>query len=613
MELKKKMTDKKTKSKNYSKKIFICQGTGCMSSKSEEIRKRFETEIVKAGLQDKVQVSFTGCHGFCAQGPLVFIKPEGTLYCKVKIENVDTIVESHIKNNSPVEDLFYKDPKTGKSIEKYMDIEFYKKQQRTILANCGQINPEIIEEYLHVGGYSGLQKALTMKPKEVIDDIKKSGLRGRGGAGFPTGLKWEFCHNAPGNKKYVICNADEGDPGAFMDRSILEADPHSVLEGMIIGGYAIGASNGIIYVRAEYPLAVKRFRKAVEDARESGFLGENILGNGFSFDVSIQEGAGAFVCGEETALIASIEGNRGTPRPRPPFPATSGLWGKPTNINNVKTWAAASWIFKNSVEAFRKIGVETSPGTAIFSLTGKVKNSGLIEVPMGTTLREIIFGIGGGILNDREFKAVQTGGPSGGCLPVSKLDIPVDFDSLQKEGSIMGSGGMIVADEDTCMVDLARYFLSFTQKESCGKCTPCREGTLRALEILERITHGEADLQDIDDLEELCKVIKETSLCALGQTAPNPVLSTIKFFRDEYEEHITGLLCRGRTCTELFTFAIEQDKCIRCGLCARLCPVDAIIGSKDTMFRIDCRLCTHCQICYNRCPKEAIKKVSGKC
>ncbi|MHA1408212.1 MAG: NADH-quinone oxidoreductase subunit NuoF, partial [Candidatus Heimdallarchaeaceae archaeon] len=551
------MTTNNKKEKLERRKVFVCQGTGCMSSNSAEIREKLENEVKKAGLDSEVEVSFTGCHGFCAQGPLVYIQPEDTLYCKVKVDDVEKIVQSHLRDNVPISDLFYKDPETGERVEKYTDITFYSKQKRIILGNCGHINPEIIEEYINVGGYSGLKKALSLKPEEVIETIKESGLRGRGGAGFPTGLKWEFCRKAPGEEKYVICNADEGDPGAFMDRSILEADPHSVLEGMVIGAYAIGASRGFIYVRAEYPLAIKRFKKAVEDAREHNFLGENICGSGFSFDISIQEGAGAFVCGEETALIASIEGKRGTPRPRPPFPATSGLWGKPTNINNVKSWAAAAWIFKNSVEAFRSIGVESSTGTAIFSLTGRVKNSGLIEVPMGTTLREIIFGIGEGIPDNKKFKAVQTGGPSGGCLPESMLDIPVDFDSLQAAGSIMGSGGMIVADEDTCMVDLARYFLSFTQKESCGKCTPCREGTLRALEILERITRGEGKISDLDELEDLCNVIKDTSLCALGQTAPNPVLSTLKHFRDEYVEHIEEKKCRAKVCSNLFHFKID--------------------------------------------------------
>lgn len=597
--------------KTSEKRILICQGTGCMSSKSDEIRKKFEILVKEKGLEEKIDVSFTGCHGFCAQGPLVFMKPEGTLYCKVKLENVETIVESHLINNKPVEEFFYEDPKTGKKIENYIDVEFYEKQKRTLLANCGHINPENIDEYIKIGGYSGLRKALTLKPIEVIEKIKESGLRGRGGAGFPTGLKWEFCHKAPGNEKYVICNGDEGDPGAFMDRSILEADPHSVLEGMIIGGYAIGASKGVIYIRAEYPLAVRRFRKAVKDAQENGFLGEKILNSDFSFSLKIQEGAGAFVCGEETALIASIEGRRGMPRPRPPFPASSGLWGKPTNINNVKSWAAAAWIFKNSVEAFRKIGVDNSPGTAIFSLTGKVKNSGLIEVPMGTTLREIIFGIGGGILDDKKFKAVQTGGPSGGCLPESKLDLPVDFDSLQAAGSIMGSGGMVVADEDTCMVDLSKYFLSFTQKESCGKCTPCREGTLRALEILERITKGEAEITDLDELEKLSRIIKDTSLCGLGQTAPNPVLSTLEYFRDEYEEHIKDKVCRARVCADLMHYQIDQEICIKCGVCANVCPVSAIPGNKETGFHIETRLCTRCAMCYTRCPKNAIFKFTG--
>ena len=598
-------------SKTSKKQILICEGTGCMSSKSDEIRKKFELLIKEKGLEDKINVSFTGCHGFCAQGPLVFMKPEGTLYCKVKIENVETIVESHLIDNKPVEELFYEDPKTGKRIENYIDVEFYEKQKRTLLANCGHINPENIDEYINLGGYSGLRKALTLKPIEVIEAIKESGLRGRGGAGFPTGLKWEFCYKAPGDEKYIICNGDEGDPGAFMDRSILEADPHSVLEGMIIGGYAIGASKGVVYIRAEYPLAVQRFRKAVKDAQEHGFLGEKILDSDFSFSLKIQEGAGAFVCGEETALIASIEGRRGMPRPRPPFPATSGLWGKPTNINNVKSWAAAAWIFKNGVEAFRKIGVDNSPGTAIFSLTGKVKNSGLIEVPMGTTLREIIFGIGGGILDDKKFKAVQTGGPSGGCLPESKLDLPVDFDSLQAAGSIMGSGGMVVADEDTCMVDLSKYFLAFTQKESCGKCTPCREGTLRALEILDRITKGEAEIADLDELEKLSRIIKDTSLCGLGQTAPNPVLSTLEYFRDEYEEHIKDKVCRARVCVDLMHYQIDQEICIKCGVCANVCPVSAIPGNKETGFHIETRLCTRCAMCYTRCPKNAIFKFAG--
>jgi len=593
------------------KQILICEGTGCKSSKSHEIREKLSLLIDEKGLEDEVSVSFTGCHGFCAQGPLVIVKPEGTLYCKVKLENAEEIIESHIINNTPVEELFYHDPKTGLKIEKYEEIEFYEKQKRILLANCGQINPEVIEEYIETGGYSGLRKALAMKPIEVIEVIKESGLRGRGGAGFPTGLKWEFCYKAPGDVKYVICNADEGDPGAFMDRSILEADPHSVLEGMLIGGYAIGASHGVIYVRAEYPLAIIRFKKAVEDAMKHGFLGENVLDSGFSFHLKIQEGAGAFVCGEETALMASVEGKRGMPRPRPPYPAIEGLWGKPTNINNVKSWAAAAWIFKHDVKSFREIGVEKSPGTAIFSLTGKVKNSGLIEVPMGTTLREIIFGIGGGIIEDREFKAVQTGGPSGGCLPESKLDLPVDFDSLQAAGSIMGSGGMVVADEDTCMVDLAKYFLSFTQKESCGKCTPCREGTLRALEILERITSGDAELSDIDDLEQLSKIIKDTSLCALGQTAPNPVLSTIKYFRDEYEEHITEKRCRARVCADLMHYQIDPELCIKCGICAKVCPVSAIPGSKETGYHIETRICTRCAMCYTRCPKDAIFKFPG--
>jgi len=590
------------------RKILICEGTGCLSSKSDLIKFRFEEEIKKAKLKD-VEVTFTGCHGFCAQGPIVSILPEDTLYVKVTVDDVPDIVESHLVNNKPVEKLFYEDPSTHTKIERYHDILFYKKQQRLILSRCGQINPERIQEYIDMGGYSGLSKALKSSPEEVIDIVKGSGLRGRGGAGFPTGLKWEFCYKAKGDEKYVICNADEGDPGAFMDRSILEADPHSVIEGMTIGAYAIGSSKGFIYVRAEYPLAVKRFRKAVEDAHSHGYLGENILGSGFSFDINIKEGAGAFVCGEETALIASIEGKRGMPVSKPPYPAEHGLWGKPTNINNVKTWAFVSWILRNGHEEFRKIGTESSPGTAIFSLTGKIKNSGLIEVPMGTKLREIIYELGGGVLDDKEFKAVQTGGPSGGCLPKELLDIPVDFESFKEADSIMGSGGMVVVDEETCIVDLAKYFLKFTQSESCGKCVPCRIGTMQLLNICTRITEGKATLEDLDTLEELAHTVVDGSLCNLGKTAPNPVISTLRYFKDEYLAHIVDKRCPAKVCKALINYKVVEEACIGCQRCKRNCPVDAITGEKKEPHFIDTSICIKCGLCYENCPTDAIIKV----
>jgi NADH:ubiquinone oxidoreductase subunit F (NADH-binding)/(2Fe-2S) ferredoxin/Pyruvate/2-oxoacid:ferredoxin oxidoreductase delta subunit len=554
-----------------------------------------------------VKIEISGCDGYCSQGPKILIEPDDIFYTQLKEQNIDQIVGSHLENNETIRELTYFDPKSQEYVTNYGEIPFYKKQKRMILDNCGKINPEKIDDYLEVGGYTALRNALTMSQQEIIDIIKKSGLRGRGGAGFSTGLKWEFCFNAPGKEKYVIINADEGDPGAFMDRSILEADPHSVLEGLIIGGYAIGASHGMIYIRSEYPLAIERFKKTIESAKEHGFLGENILSSAFSFDVSIHKGAGAFVCGEETALIASIEGLRGQPRQRPPFPATSGLWGKPTNINNVKSWAFVTWILKNGWEEFRKVGVENSPGTAIFSLTGKIKNAGLIEVAMGTTLREIIFDIGGGILNDRQFKAVQTGGPSGGCLPSSLLDTPVDYDSMAMVHSIMGSGGMVVIDEDNCIVDFAKYFLKFTQKESCGKCVPCREGTLRALEILDKITEGNAEISDFDDLLELCEIIKVTSLCGLGQSAPNPVLSTLRYFKEEYLEHIIYKKCRAGVCPPLFKFIIDDDECNNCSRCKTGCSFNAISGSKETGFLIHDEICEGCRVCFETCPTKAIK------
>ena len=532
------------------KVIFVCQGTGCVSGGSDTVYEALKAEAAKQKLSD-VEVDFTGCHGFCEQGPNVVIEPEGIFYTHVEPEDAQEIITSHIKNGRPVERLFYRDPVTGQSIPYYSEINFYKKQQRVVLRNCGHINPEKIDHYIDRGGYRSLRKTLLMMSEEVIEEIKKSGLRGRGGAGFPTGRKWEFCRNSPGDMKYVICNADEGDPGAFMDRSILEADPHSVIEGLTIAGYAMGAKEGYVYVRAEYPLAVKRFLIALDQAKEKGFLGDNILGTDFSFKIHVKEGAGAFVCGEETALLASIESKRGMPRPRPPFPAQSGLDGKPSNINNVKTLASVPVIIDKGAEWFAGLGTEKSKGTAVFAITGKIANSGLVEVPMGTPLSTVIFDIGGGIPRGKRFKAVQTGGPSGGCISTQFIDTPVDYDSLAKLGSIMGSGGMVVMDEATCMVEVARYFLSFTQAESCGKCVPCRLGTRQMLEILTRITQGKGRDADIDTLLTIAKTVKECSLCGLGQTCPNPVLTTINYFRDEYEAHIKEKKCPAAVCDSL--------------------------------------------------------------
>lgn len=531
--------------------VFVCQGTGCLSAGSDAVYDALRAELERQHVKDAT-VDFSGCHGFCEQGPNVVVEPDGIFYTRVEGEDAAEIVSSHLRQGKPVERLFYCDPITGQAMPHYSDIKFYKGQQRIILRNCGHINPEKIDDYISHGGYRALEKALLrMKPQGVIDEVAKAGLRGRGGAGFPTARKWEFCRNAPGEQKYVICNADEGDPGAFMDRSILEADPHAVIEGLVIAGYAIGATEGYIYVRAEYPLAVKRFRTALEQAQERGFLGKNILGSGFNFAVHVKEGAGAFVCGEETALIASIESKRGMPRPRPPFPAQSGLDGKPTIINNVKTLATVPVIIDRGAEWFASLGTEKSKGTAVFALTGKIANSGLVEVPMGTPLSHIIFDIGGGIPRGKRFKAVQTGGPSGGCIPAQYLDVPVEYDSLAKLGSIMGSGGMVVLDDSTCMVEIARYFLSFTQAESCGKCTPCRLGTRQMLEILTRITQGKGTDKDIDTLLSIAGTVKECSLCGLGQTCPNPVLTTIKYFRDEYEAHIKEKRCPAAVCDAL--------------------------------------------------------------
>jgi NADH-quinone oxidoreductase subunit F len=542
--------------------ILFCHGTGCVSGRAMELRAGMEKALEKEGITN-VKVNFTGCHGFCQQGPIAVVEPEGVFYTHVTLADISDIVKSHFCDGKPVEHLFYKDPNTGEPIPLYKDIPFYKHQKRIILRNCGHINPERIEEYLAIGGYEAARKALrTMTPEQVIDEIKKSGLRGRGGAGFSTGQKWEFCRKAPGTVKYIICNADEGDPGAFMDRSLAEGDPHSVLEGMIIAAYAMGANKGFIYSRAEKPLAIKRFRTALKQAQERGFLGNDLFGSGFDFDIELREGAGAFVCGEETALIASIEGKRGMPRPRPPFPAQEGLWGKPTNINNVKSYATVPVIIANGADWFAQIGTETSKGTAVFALTGKIANAGLIEVPMGTPLWKIIYDIGGGIPNKKRFKAVQTGGPSGGCLPLSQLNLNVDYESLKQAGAIMGSGGIVVMDEDSCMVDVAKFFLSFTKEESCGKCISCREGTCKMYDILERITNGEGKMEDLDLLEELARTISTASICGLGQTSPNPILTTLRHFRSEYEAHILDKKCPSAVCQAMFKAP-----------CQHICPV----------------------------------------
>lgn len=588
--------------------VLLCAGTGCVSSGSKKVEAAFQREVARKGLLDEIKIVETGCHGFCEMGPIAIVYPEGVFYCRVQEDDVAEIVDSHLYKGRIVERLLYREPITQEKIPNYNEINFYKKQQRMVLANCGHINPELIEDYIAAGGYEALAQVLTtMTPEQVIDEVKLSGLRGRGGGGFPTGMKWEFAKKADGDQKYVICNADEGDPGAFMDRSVLEGDPHRVLEGMAVCGYAIGASEGVIYVRAEYPLAIKRLKVAISQAEAQGFIGKNIFGSEFHFKVKIKEGAGAFVCGEETALLASIEGQRGMPRSRPPFPAISGLWGKPTNINNVETFANVPQIIVNGGKWYASIGTEKSKGTKVFALTGKINNTGLAEVPMGITMREIIYEIGGGILNGKKFKAVQIGGPSGGCLPESMLDLPVEYDSLIQAGAMMGSGGLVVMDEDTCMVDVAKFFVNFTQSESCGKCTPCREGTKRMLEILTNITEGRGKAGDIELLQHLAKNIKATALCGLGQTAPNPVLSTMRYFMDEYEAHIKEKRCPAGVCSHLSGYEIK-DNCKGCGLCKQVCPVTAISGEVKSRHRIDPEKCIKCGACMGKCPFKAINK-----
>ena len=595
----------------YRSHVLVCGGTGCTSSGSAQIVEKLESEIAKNGLSDEVQVVKTGCFGLCALGPIMIIYPEGTFYSMVKVDDIPEIVSEHLLKGRIVSRLVYDETVTDNGVKSLNDTAFYKKQHRVALRNCGVINPENIEEYIGTGGYEALGKVLTeMTPDEVIQTILDSGLRGRGGGGFPTGMKWKLARNIvpDADQKYVCCNADEGDPGAFMDRSVLEGDPHVVLEAMAIAGYAIGASQGYIYVRAEYPIAVKRLEIAINQAREYGLLGKDIFGTGFDFDIGLRLGAGAFVCGEETALMTSIEGNRGEPRPRPPFPAEKGLFGKPTILNNVETYANIPQIIVNGADWFASMGTEKSKGTKVFALGGKIKNTGLVEIPMGTKLRTIIEEIGGGIPNGKKFKAAQTGGPSGGCIPAEHYDIEIDYDNLIAIGSMMGSGGLIVMDEDNCMVDIAKFFLAFTVDESCGKCTPCRIGTKRLYELLDKVTKGQGTLEDLDKIEDLCYYIKNNSLCGLGQTAPNPVLSTLRYFKDEYIAHVVDKTCPAGVCKDLLKYVIDKDKCKGCTLCARQCPAGAIEGSVKNPHTIDQSKCIKCGACMEKCKFGAISK-----